>query len=153
MRKFMLLLAVVGFAGSLWAADPFVGTWKMNVGKSKAPNPSMLSKSEIIKNEGIDNGLNTIYEGVDAEGKAYRMVWSGKYDGKDYPITGSPDWDTCAEKKINPNTLVIVNKKAGKEVSSTRCTVSKDGKTGECIGKAKDEKGQEVTSIYIYDRQ
>jgi hypothetical protein len=144
----VLTLAAIAFA-----ADPFVGTWKMNVAKSKAPNPGMLPKSEIIKNEGLDNGLKSTYDGVDAEDKTYHIVWSGNYDGKDYPATGSPNWDTCSEKKISPNILVIVDKKAGKEVASYRCTVSNDGKTVSCIGKAKDAKEQDQSLTCVYDRQ
>ena len=46
MRKAPLLFAVLGLAGSPWAADPFVGTWMLNVAKSKASNPNLMHKSE-----------------------------------------------------------------------------------------------------------
>jgi|WetSurMetagenome_2_1015567.scaffolds.fasta_scaffold88127_2 hypothetical protein len=135
------------------AADPYVGTWKLNVAKSKASDPNALPKSDIVKNEGIENGLNTTYDGVDSQGKAYHMVWSGIYDGKDYPYKGSPIYDTCAERKIDPNTLIIVNKKAGKEVSSSRCVASTDGRRVDCTGKGKDSKGRELSSTAVYEKQ
>jgi len=56
MRKTMLFLAVLGLAGSLWAADPFVGTWKLNLAKSKASNPNLMHKSETIRIVAQENG-------------------------------------------------------------------------------------------------
>jgi hypothetical protein len=158
MRKQILIISagiiiVLALVTAAVAADPFIGTWKMNVSKSKAQNPSMLPKSEIITNEGVDNGLKTNYDGVDAEGKAYHVVWSGKYDGKDYPLTGDPNRDMCSGKKIDPNVGVFVYKKAGKEVATFQCTISKDGKTSNCIGKAKDAKGQDQSVTVVYDKQ
>jgi hypothetical protein len=46
MRKAILLLAMCGLADSLLAADPIVGTWKLNLAKSKfAPNQPDIPKS------------------------------------------------------------------------------------------------------------
>src|SRR5215467_1585441 len=49
------------------------------------------------------------------------------YDGKDYPVTGIPDWDTIARKRINAYKMEITHKKAGKVVSTATSVVSKDG--------------------------
>ena len=153
MRKAMLLIAVFGLVTSLWAADPLVGTWKLNVSMSKASDPTMMPKREIIKIDALDNGTKNICDGVDANGKAYHYTWSPKYDGKDYPFTGNPDADTSAIKKVDANTVMDMWKKAGKEVATWRVTVSKDGKTHTVSGKMKDAKGQEVTFDLVYDKQ
>ena len=113
----------------------------------------MLPKNEIIKNEGLDNGLKTNYDGVDAVGKPYHVAWSGKYDGKEYPMTGDPNRDMCSGKKIDSNIGEFIYKKAGKEVATFRCTISKDGKTSNCIGKVKDTKGQDATMEVVYEKQ
>jgi hypothetical protein len=144
----LLALAVIALA-----ADPFVGTWKVNVAKSKALSPNMLPKNETIKNEGIDNGLKATCDGLDAEGKAYHILYSVKYDGKDYSFTGDPKRDTISAKKIDPSIAVFVYKKAGKEVATCKCTITKDGKTATCSGKAKDAKGQDVAMDIIYEKQ
>ena len=52
--------------------------------KSKVSDPSM-TKSETLKCEGIQNGLKSTFDGVEAGGQAYHSVASAKYDGKDYP--------------------------------------------------------------------
>ncbi len=154
MRKTMLLLTVLGFVAWIGAADnPFIGTWKLNVAKSKASDPSSMAKWETIKTEALDNGFKNTCDGVDANGKAYHYTWSPRYDGKDYPITGLPDADTSSMKKVDSNTVVEVWKKAGKEVAHWRVTVAKDGKTHTVSGKIKDEKGQDVTFDWVYDKQ
>ncbi len=146
----MLVMAVATVA---LAADPFVGTWKLNVAKSKASDPTMMSKREIIKIEALDNGLKFTLDGVDFYGKAYHSESSEKYDGKDYPFSGNQDADTSAIKKVDANTVVTMWKKAGKEVATWRVTVSKDGKTQTVSGKMKGAKGHEVTFDLVYDKQ
>jgi hypothetical protein len=152
MRRAMLLLAVFGLVGLAWAADPFVGTWKLNVAKSKV-NPPLLPKSATTKVMPKGDGFTWISDFVTADGKVSHMEWSGKYDGKDYPITGDPNTDTNALKKIDSNTIVEVDKKGGKEVGNFRLVVSSDGKTMTLTGKGKDEKGQEFTVTVVSEKQ
>jgi hypothetical protein len=135
------------------ADDPFVGTWKMNVAKSKASVPGMLPKSETSKGEAQGDIYKWTFDGVDAQGKAYHVEWSGKSDGKDYPVTGNPTTDMSSGKQIDANTLMSVRKKAGKEAGTFRVTVSKDGKVLTAAGKGKDEKGQEWSLTAVYDKQ
>jgi hypothetical protein len=158
MRKQILIFAaviivVLALVSMAMAADPIVGTWKLNVAKSKVSDPSMMNKSEIITNVAQENGLKFTIDGVDAKGKAYHVTWSGKYDGRDYPQTGSQDVDMTAAKKIDANTFIFMDKKAGKEDVTWRTTVSKDGKVMTIAGKGKDAKGQEWSVTAVYDKQ
>ncbi len=153
MKKAMLLLAVFGLVGSLWAAEPHVGTWKLNLAKSKFSPPSSAPKSRTLKIEAQDNGIKYVSEGIDAEGKAYHEHFTAKHDGKDYPYLGSSTVDSLAYTKIDATTWEWVNKKGGRVVSSGRSVVSKDGKTRTVTSKVVDAKGQETTSIAVYDKQ
>jgi hypothetical protein len=135
----------------LRAADPFVGTWKVNTAKSQLEGLGL--KSGAIYCEILDNIIKSGFEGVDAEGKPYRSEWSGKLDGKDYPAKGNSTIDSSAMKKIDMETIVEVCKKAGKEVARFRYTVSKDGKTLTATGKIMDPKGQEYNVAYVCDKQ
>ena len=68
MRKALLLLAVLGLMSSLWAADPIIGTWKLNIAKSKLP-PDMSNIKElsfVIREIGDDYELVTT--GVQKDG-------------------------------------------------------------------------------------
>ena len=145
------MMRQLGLLAAVMAADPFVGTWKVNVAKSKLEGLGL--KSGAIYCESLGNGIKSGFEGVDIEGKPFRSEWSGKYDGVDYPLKGNPNIDTSSMKKIDVNTIVGVDKKAGKEVATFRYTVSKDGKTLTATGKIIDSKGLEYNVTYECDKQ
>jgi len=151
MRKSVLCLAVFGLVGSLWAADPIEGTWKLNVAKSKITGAA--PKSEIFKITAQGGGFKWVGESVAADGKTTNSVWSGKYDGKDYSLTENADIDTVASKKIDANTSDAVLKKGGKVVGTMRWVVSKDGKTLTYTEKLKNAQGQDVNDIGVFDKQ
>ncbi len=135
------------------ASDPFIGTWKLNIAQSQTSDLRTMPKSEILNTESLENGLKSTFDFVNPDGRTHHAVWSVKYDGKDYPTTGDLLADTVAITKIDANTLVFVNKKAGKEVARWRGTVSKDGEIQTWTGYAKDPNGQEFNATWVYDRQ
>jgi steroid delta-isomerase-like uncharacterized protein len=145
------MMRQLGLLPEAMATDPFVGTWKVNLAKSKLEGLGL--KSGTIYCEILGNGIKSGFEGVDIEGKPYRSEWSGQYDGKDYPAKGNPTIDTSAMEKIDMETIVEVCKKAGKEVARFRYTVSKDGKTLHATGMMIDPKGQECNVTYVCDKQ
>jgi hypothetical protein len=143
----MIFALILTLATVALAADPYVGTWKLNVAKSNANPPP---KSQTLKITAQDNGFKWSFDTVEADGKATNGVWSGKYDGKDYSLTANTDFDAVATKKINANTLDSVMKKGGKVVGTGRSVVSKDGKTLTLTTKLKNAQGQDVS---VYDKQ
>ncbi len=147
MRKAMFLLAVLGLVGLAWAADPFVGIWKMNPAKSKFSN--MTLKSYTITQ---DNQNKIVQDMVDVDRKTTHRTWTAKYDGKDCPVT-APDIDAIAMKKPNANTITYAAKKDGKEVWSGRVVMSKDGKSYVDAGGGKDEKGQAYSYSIFMEKQ
>src|SRR5262245_7365166 len=114
-RIFVLGTMVFCFAvNAALAADVFSGNWKVNLAKSKfdpGPPPKGPNFSKI---EAIGGGLKFTNDGVNSEGKPTHSEWSGKFDGKDNPVTGSQVRDTAALKKVDDSTLEITNKKEGK---------------------------------------
>ena len=144
--------SLIGIQTQTAAANPFVGTWKLNVAKSKVTDLSAMPKSETMTYVAIDNGVKIIIDGIDTEGK-YHFEDQNIYDGKDYPLKGNPDADTSAIKKVDANTVMVVLKKAGKEMESWRCTVSKDGKTETLTGIGMTPKRQPFSGTFIYDKQ
>ena len=153
MRKAMLLLAFFGLVSLAWAADPFVGTWKEDMSKTKISTGASLPKSVTAKVEAKGEGFKWVTDMVLADGQTLHMEWEGKFDGKDYPVKGDQNTDTYSLKKIDSNTIVGVDKKAGKEVGNWRYVVSKDGKTVTATGKFKNEKGQEITVTSVSEKQ
>jgi hypothetical protein len=145
---FVLALAVIALA----ADNPFVGTWKLNIAKSKSSGSPMV-KSNVMKAELQGGVYKNTWDGVDAQGKAFHVEWLTKYDGKDCPVTGNPSVDMASSMEIDANTFSHVQKKAGKEVGNFRLTISKNGKTFTVVGKEKDSKGQEHSATYVYEKQ
>jgi hypothetical protein len=148
----ILAVAVLMLSASAQAADNQVGTWKLDVAKSKY-SPGPAPKEGTLKIEAEADGLKFTIDGIDAEGKAVHMEFSPKYDGKDYPTTGMPGADSISLKKINDNTIETVTKKAGETVMTTKSVVSKNGKTRTTTQKGKNAKGQDVNNVVVYNRQ
>jgi hypothetical protein len=151
MRKAMLFVAVFGCVSLVWAADPFVGTWKLNVAKSKFTNTTF--KSFTMTTEAQGNDIKWVQDMVVAGGTAIHRSAAGKYDGKDYPVVGDPSVDTFSIVKTNPNTVKYTFKKSGKEVDSGEAVVSKDGKTCTDTGGGKDANGQAFTYTLFTEKQ
>jgi hypothetical protein len=149
----MTAILVLALATAAMAADdPFVGTWILNVAKSRF-QPGRELRSEIIKAEAQDNGAKQVIDIVTADGKSIHIEWAAKYDGRDYPGSGNGGADTIRLIRIDTNTREQVVKKGGKEFATERIAISKDGKTRTTTLKGKDSKGQEFSSILIFEKK
>jgi hypothetical protein len=147
MRKATLLLVVFGLAGALWAADPFVGTWRINPAKSETSYP--LDGSFTAEVEGRDNGIEAVEHLVWISGNAVQRRWTAKFDGTVNPVEGDPTIDAISLKKSDPNTINYVINKAGKQFASGKWVVSKDGKTSTSTGSAKIENQVFTYNIFL----
>lgn len=157
MRKslFVVALAVcaaVFSSSTLLAAENWLGTWKLNVEKSKyTPGPAPTSLT--LKYAASQGVITLTSDGVAADGKATHATYSSAFDGKDVPWTGNPDADTSAPKKIDDNTFENVWKKDGKVTVTVKAVVSKDGKTYTVTQTGKNAKGETVDIAAVYERQ
>ena len=145
-----LLVCFIG-AAVCFADDPQVGTWKLNEAKSKfgAGSP----KNTTVVYEAAGDSIKVTVDGTDAEGKPLHNEWTGKYDGKEYPVTGDPNTDTRSYKKVNDHTLEFANKKGNKVTISGRGVVSADGKTRTVTITGTDSTGKKYTSAMVYEKQ
>jgi hypothetical protein len=145
-----LALAFVGAALCL-AADGFIGTWKLNELKSKLA-PGAAKNSVVVYATMGDNIMVTI-DGTDAAGKPTHTEWMGKYDGKDYAVTGDSTSDARSVTKIDDHTLAFTVKKGSKVLITGRIVLSADGKSRTVTTEGTDSSGKMVTSIAVYDKQ
>jgi hypothetical protein len=145
------LLAISSVVIAADTPDPVVGTWKLNAAKSTGSTAMPKSETRTYKASG--DGVALTWERVGADGKKSSVKTTFKYDGKDYPVTGSPDFDALSAKRIDANTIDSTQKRMGKEVGTTRRTVSADGKTLTLVSKLTTAKGEEVSMNMVYDRQ
>ena len=86
-------------------------------------------------------------------GKPYHSDWKGKFDGKDYALTGDPASDMRSYKVIDDHTLLAASKKGGKEISTARIVLSADGKTRTVTLSGTDASGAKIMSTTVYDKQ
>ena len=134
-----------------FAQNPHIGTWKLNESKSKIP--AGATKNHTVVYEVVGDSVKVTVDGVDGSGAAVHSEWTGKFDGKDYPVTGDPTGDMRAYRRVNATTLTFSNKKGGKVTLSGRIVISKDGKTRTVTTTATDDKGKKVTTVGVYDKQ
>jgi hypothetical protein len=155
MRKAVVSLSVLvlagAFVGQAVAADNWVGTWKLNVSKSRVGSTAI--RAQTIKFEVTADGIKLTSDGMDAEGKPMHGEYTSKFDGKDVPYTGNPMADAATPKRIDDNTYENTWKKAGKATVTAKVSVSKDGKTMTITQTGTDAKGAPVSSVAVYDRQ
>jgi hypothetical protein len=134
-----------------FASNPNMGTWKLNEAKSKL-GPGAPKNNTVVEEAAGDNVKVTV-DGTDSTGKPTHNEWTGKFDGKDYPVTGDPNSDTRSIKKVDERTLEITVKKYGKVTVSRQIVVSADGKSRTVTTSGTDSKGNKVTSTAVYDKQ
>jgi len=138
-------------ASVCFASNAMMGTWKLNEAKSKAPAGS--PKNTMVMYEAAGDNIKATVDGVDGDGKPTHSEWVGKFDGKDYPVTGDSTSDMRSYKKINDHTMELTAKKDGKVTMSGKIVVSPDGKSRTVTVNATDAKGNKIMMVGVYDKQ
>lgn len=150
--KALTALAITAF--SALGADNSIGTWKLNVEKSKSDPAPMPVRNLTITREALDGGVKVNTTGEQADGTAINFSYVAKYDGKDVQVTGNAPYDTIAIRQLNANTLTDERKKSGGPYHATgRTAVSNDGKTMTTITEGATGDGKAFTATYVYDKQ
>ena len=143
-------LSFVGAAACL-AANPHMGTWKLNESKSKIP-AGMNKNTTVVYAEQGDK-IKVTVDGVDKDGKATHSVWVGKWDGKAYPTKGNLGWNSSAYKVVNDRTNDITTMKDGKVLWTGRITVAADGKSRTVTLNGTGADGKKFSGKAVYDKE
>jgi len=151
------VMALSLFASGVLLAQqesPFVGTWKLNVAKSKftgSPPPKSETRTEVAQG----SGETVTYEGIAADGSPISWGYTSNLDGKDAPISGRrPNGaDTLAITRVDAHTRTAVEKKAGKTLFTVTGTVSKDGKVLTQTTKGVNSDGVPISITMVWDKQ
>ena len=154
MKRTITVLALTLFFTGIrvcLADSPQMGTWKLNEAKSKLAPGS--TKNHTVTYEAAGDKVRVTVEGTDSTGKAVRSEWTGKFDGRPYPVTGDPTSDMRSYKQINARTLTLTAKQGNKVTLTGRVVVSTDGKTRTVTTTATDAKGKKTNSTAVYDKQ
>jgi hypothetical protein len=133
------------------SAGSSVGTWKLNETKSKFDAGATKNTMVVYVNSG--DSVKVSVDGIDSAGKSVHTEWTGKFDGKPYPVKGSPTADSRAYTAVDDRTLSFVEKKGMTETNSGRAVVSADGKSRTVDATATNSKGMKINTHAVYDKQ
>ena len=143
------IVVLIGGMALAQSSNPLLGTWKLNVAKSKG-----TGKSGTTVIEAAGTGVKLTVDLVGTDGTKNHWTITPNFDGKDYPVTGtSPYGDAAAFTRVDQNTTRIVSKRGGKVTVTQTIVVAPDGKTRTVTTKGTDAKGQPVDTIGFYDKQ
>jgi hypothetical protein len=134
-----------------FAADPNVGSWKLNEAKSKMAAGAPKNLAVVYTAAG--ESYKCVVDGVDGAGKPTHNEWTGKFDGKNYPVTGDPTSDTRSLKLVSPGHYALTNAKDGKTTITGTVVFSADNKTRTLTTQMTDAAGKKLTSVAVYERQ
>jgi len=152
MKAFLLTVALC-FAGVglCFADDAHMGTWKLKEAKSELSLGA--PKNHTVVYEFAGDNVKVTVDGTDSDGKPTRNEWTGKFDGKDYPVKGDPNSDVRSYTMIDDRTLGFNFKKGGKRTACGRIEVSTDGKRRTVTMRGIDSNGKRFTSTAVYNKQ
>src|SRR5262249_46449114 len=128
-----------------------IGNWKLNEAKSKITAGSPKNTTVVYEASGDNVKITT--DGTDAKGSPAHSEWTGKFDGKDYPVTGDDNSDARSYKKVNARTLSFENKKGGKPPLTGRVAIPADGKTRTVHLNGTGADGKKFASTNVYKKQ
>ena len=151
--KMLIAIAVTVIAAS--GADNSVGTWKLNVEKSKSSLKTFPLKSLTTTREAVAGGVKVTTNGERFDSTAVHVSYTEKYTGATTPFEGSgAPYDTVSIKQIDANTFIDEQKKTGGAYHTTgRTVISHDGKTMTVTRQGTYSDGTPFRATYIYEKQ
>jgi hypothetical protein len=142
---------------SAQSADPWIGTWRLNLAKSKfSPGPAPTSST--LKVEAVSGGAQKhTFDGANAQGQATHSERVARFDGADVPVQAiapaTKSVNTNAFRRLGDHSFEVLAKADGKLTSTNRIVVSADGKTLTQTTTGTNAQGQAVSNVSVYDKQ
>jgi len=150
-----LVIGVTIAAMGIFAADSSLGTWKLNLAKSKITANYPIKSQTDVREATQDGAVKVTRTGQFMDGTPNDGTYSYKYDGKEHPTatTGLP-FDKISVKRIDANTTSWEVKKTGGKYHATgQNVISKDGKTMTQTGKGTNAEGKPMETMLVFEKQ
>jgi hypothetical protein len=147
----IVVIAAVASGILLAQSNPFVGTWKLNLAKSK--DPGAFPKEETLQVQLVGSQRQVTIRGTSTNG----LPISFKYEvpdkgGAGKVLAGGP-YDAVSGKRIDDNTREVSYMMRGKDVLQLRSAVSKDGHTMSLIVQGTDDHGKTFSGLAVFEKQ
>lgn len=158
MKKLLTLALatlVITSTAAAFGADHSLGTWKLNLEKSKySPAPLPLKTLTAVR-EAADNGVKVTTTGERSDGTAINTTYTVKFDGSSASVSGQgAPYDTISLKQVNANTFTYETKNSANQYhASGKLVISADGKTMTMKAKGTDAAGKPIEVTLVYDKQ
>ena len=149
----VLGLAIGGFPQHSFAqSNPLIGTWKLNIDKSKF-SPGTAPRNATLNYQQDGQNFRNTAQTTDAQGNSTTIVYMHFYDGQPHPTTGAPDYDASAYTRVDANTIIFGRFKAGKLIATGTIVVSPDGKTETATTTGTGSSLAAATGVSVWDKQ
>jgi hypothetical protein len=150
----MIFIWVLALTVIALAAEPIIGTWKINASKSKlAPVGDWVKEMTVTYREVGDQltyeAKGALINGASVSSKGNRPLVGGIVKRQPPNAEGIIDYVTV----IGPGDAYVTYLKNGKQILVEHYVVSKDGKSHAVAVKGTDEKGKPAEALYFLDRQ
>jgi hypothetical protein len=150
------LLGILAIAAALSATVsaqgvPALGTWKLNVAKSKF-SPGPAPKSTTVTFSAAGQGVKAVVDGAGPDGGKIHWEYTANFDGKAYPVTGNPDGDMVVMKRVNANTIETAYTLKGKPTVTNTRVLSADGKTLTVTSTGTNAQGQKINNVQVFEK-
>ena len=139
--------------------DHLTGTWKINLAKSKYSPADLAPRSGQTRITVTTAGIKVSTDGINAQGKSTHTEYTAKFDGKDYPATGTVDGkpntnlDAVSWKQIDEWNYEITEKLKGKVTTVSHIAIEHDGRTRTNTVTGTNAQGQVVNHTIVYEKQ
>ena len=147
----------LGFDGRVRAQDVKVeqdlllGVWQLDVAKSRytpGPPPRNETRTYVRDKEGMKGTIHRRR----SDGMEEVIEYRADFD-HEYPVMGTPAYDTIQLKRIDAHTAEAVLSHAGRVFGTARRIISEDGRTLTIAFRQEDRGGNLQNNVAIYRKQ
>jgi hypothetical protein len=158
----MIIALVLATAVAAVAADPIIGTWKLNVAKSKFSHVLLADQKQAAPKEGMEvyreiegDQIEFTSKGTRTDGSSDSTKWTWPRQGGlvrrlDAPL---PAETIYVETVAEPGNWYVTILQKGKQVRLIHKIFSKDGKTMTQTLTGADAQGKPFEQVQVFDRQ
>jgi len=153
-----LAIEILGLAGLGMAADPIIGTWRLNLSQSKFsaassemidPRPKLHIETYREIEDRIEvSGTVTRLDGFSTSGK---LSWPKQ--GGVVKVENAAVSDLSIMALLAPGEWLVIAMQDGRQVATRRKVISKDGKTMRQTVRSFASDGKPIEQVEVYDRQ
>jgi len=156
-RLLVVLLVAVSTGSALTAQsaaskapDQLVGAWQLIVAKSRyrpGPAPSSETRTYVRKGEDVVGVIQRAFP----DGRRVTIEYTANYD-REYPVTGTEEYDHVVLKRIDRYTSEAVLSHAGRVFGTARRVIAADGKSMTITFRRDSESGVSVLNVAYYEK-